>query len=74
MNIKMLTLQAGPQGVRKAGVVYDVPDVEAKQLIAGGYAVVAPADEKPAAKPAAAERTARGKRGETTAKVVDPDE
>ena len=34
----MLTLQAGPKGVREPGKEYDVPDKEAKDLIAGGYA------------------------------------
>lgn len=38
MKIKMLTLQAGPAGVRKPGVTYNVSDEEAKALIAGGYA------------------------------------
>ena len=38
MNIRMLALQAGPTGVRELGKVYDVPDQEAKALIAGGYA------------------------------------
>lgn len=39
MRIKMLTIQAGPNGTREAGQVVDVPDEEARQLIAGGYAV-----------------------------------
>ena len=38
MKVKMLTLQAGPKGVREPGKEYDVPDKEAKELIAGGYA------------------------------------
>ena len=42
MLIKMLTLQAGPQGTREAGQFYDVPDKEAKALIKDGYAVQAP--------------------------------
>lgn len=41
MKVKMLTLQAGPQGVREVGHVYDVPDKEARMLIDGGYAVEA---------------------------------
>ncbi len=39
MRIKMLTLQAGPAGVRQIGAVCDVPTAEAEDLIAGGYAV-----------------------------------
>ena len=39
MQIRMLTLQAGPNGVRQAGQLYEVPDAEAQDLIAGGYAV-----------------------------------
>lgn len=38
MKIKMFTLMAGPQGVRKPGEVYTVPDEEGRALIAGGYA------------------------------------
>lgn len=41
MKIKMLTLQAGPQGVREAGKTYEVPEKEAKALIVGGYALSA---------------------------------
>ena len=47
MKIKMLTLQAGPQGVREVGHVYVVPDKEAKELIEGGYAVEVRRDEEP---------------------------
>lgn len=39
MKVKMLTLQAGPNGVREAGRIYDVPEAEARQLIEGRYAV-----------------------------------
>jgi len=35
----MLTLQAGPDGVRNPGSVHDMPPTEAEELIAGGYAV-----------------------------------
>ena len=38
MKVKMLTLQAGPNGVREPGKVYDIPAIEAKSLIGGGYA------------------------------------
>jgi hypothetical protein len=47
MRIKMLTLQAGPQGVREVGHIYSVSDKEAKQLIDGGYAVDVRRDEEP---------------------------
>lgn len=39
MKIKMLTLQAGPNGVRNPGEVHDVSPAEAEELLAGGYAV-----------------------------------
>lgn len=38
MRIKMLTLDAGPGGVRRPGQVYEVPDKEAQELINGGFA------------------------------------
>ncbi len=41
MRIQMLTLYAGPAGVRDIGKVYDVPTAEAKDLIAGGFALAA---------------------------------
>jgi hypothetical protein len=63
MKITMLSLMAGPTVLRKAGKTYDVPDKEAKELIAAGYAVAA----KPE-KGEVAETASRGKRGETAAK------
>lgn len=54
MKIKMLSLMAGPGGTRHPGQVCtvgeDVTAAEAKQLIAGGYAVEVAADAS--AKPA----------------------
>lgn len=41
MKIQMLTLQAGPDGVRQPGSVHDVPAAEAKELIDGGFAIPA---------------------------------
>ena len=38
MQIKMKALMAGPNVLRQPGKVYDVPDAEAKELIAGDYA------------------------------------
>jgi hypothetical protein len=51
MNITMLTLQAGPNGVREAGRNYDVPDKEAKALIDGGYAIAVKASVERAVGP-----------------------
>lgn len=41
MKIRMRTLASGPAGHRMAGKEYTVPDAEAAELIAGGYAVEA---------------------------------
>lgn len=38
MRVKFLSLDAGPDGVRQANSVHDVPEAEARDLIAGGYA------------------------------------
>jgi hypothetical protein len=72
MRIKMLTLMAGPDEVRKPGQIVDVPDKEAKSLVDGGYAVAVKATEEARR----AERTTRGKRGETATdpKVEDAEE
>lgn len=45
MKIRMNTTSAGPEGVRFAGHVYDVPDEEARLLVNGHYAEQAGADE-----------------------------
>ena len=37
MKIRMKTTSAGPAGSMQAGREYEVPDAEAKDLIAGGY-------------------------------------
>ena len=65
----MLTLQAGPAGVRQAGSVHDVSIAEAEELIAGGYAEKVGSAK---AVPAAAEgkpRTATRSRGRTATKL-----
>lgn len=62
MRIQMLTLYAGPEGVREIGKTYDVPAAEAKELIAGGYALV-PADVEPEEPEADEATTPRPKRG-----------
>lgn len=59
MKIKMLTLSAGPAGIRQPGKVYDLSPEEAARLIEAGYA------EKVEAKAAAAPRTASRKGGRT---------
>lgn len=38
MKIKMLTLAAGPDGVKHPGTIYDVDAKEGKALIEGRYA------------------------------------
>lgn len=65
MKIRMRTTSAGPDGVRLAGSVCIVSEVEGKALIDGRYAtevVAAPLDETATAAPApetAATRTGR---------------
>lgn len=66
MKITMLTLQAGPSGVRKPGITYSVPDAEAQELIKGGYAVKA----ETAAAPRAATKS-QGRKA-TKLEAVDP--
>lgn len=53
MKISMKTLASGPTGVLRPGVVYNLPEEEAKQLIDGRYAV-AVEDSTPAPGPDAA--------------------
>lgn len=62
MKIKMLTLMAGPDGVRQPGKVYDLPPAEAAALIEAGAAekVEAKAEPQPSAP-----RTATRKGGRT---------
>lgn len=38
MKVKMITLDAGPNGVKEPGKTYNVDAKEAKELIDGGYA------------------------------------
>lgn len=69
MKIKMITLQAGPNGTRNPGEVYDVPTAEAEQLIKGGYAekVHATEDANQGSKKSAPRTATRG-HGRTAAK------
>lgn len=66
MKVTMRTLSAGPTGTLRPGQTYDLPDEEAKQLIAGNYAV--PASRGTAA--GQAEKAVATERTETTAAVA----
>lgn len=48
MKVEMKTLQAGPDGIRRAGQIYTVSAETGKQLIAAGAAVMVEDDHKPA--------------------------
>lgn len=50
MRVKMLTLDAGPNGVRTPGLIYTVDDAEGQQLVDGGYAELVEASKPKAAK------------------------
>ncbi|HXF71506.1 MAG TPA: hypothetical protein VNO79_02720 [Actinomycetota bacterium] len=39
MRVQMLTLMAGPSGVREVGGIYELEDEEARALLDGGFAV-----------------------------------
>lgn len=66
MRVRMKTLMAGPDGVRKPDAVYDLPTAEAQALIDGGYAVKVEKADKPEA--ASAPRAATRSRGRTADK------
>lgn len=70
MKVQMLTLDAGPDGVRQPGKIYDVPATEAKTLITGGYAVDATNLKDPKRRSAPQQAVAR--RGKT-ATETNPD-
>jgi hypothetical protein len=72
MKIKMLTLDAGPDGVREPGKIYEVPNAEAKQLIAGGYAVDATHLDVP--KRRGAPEQAVSRRGKVATETDDGDQ
>ena len=59
MRVEILTLQAGPHGVRHPGEVCDVSKDEGKALVAGGFGRETdrsiPSQRETAAKPAPAE-------------------
>ncbi len=54
MRVQMVTLAAGPAGVREIGKVYDLEEEEATTLVDGGYAlpVSEPASEPDEDQPA----------------------
>jgi len=75
MKIKMLTLAAGPGGVRQPGQIYEVAEKEAKSLIEGGYAVDAAHLPEPVRRAAPARAVARrGKTATETEAGDGPDE
>ena len=39
MKVRMITLCAGPGGIWPPGSIVDLPDEQARQFVAGGYAV-----------------------------------
>jgi hypothetical protein len=69
MWIEMKTLSAGPKGSREPGKSYDVPDKEARELIAGGYA-----EEVKAPQRGIVAEKATGRRGREKAVSVKTDE
>lgn len=71
MKVKMLTLDAGPEGVRQPGKIYDVAEKEAKELIKGGFAVDA-TNLKPTRR--SAPERATGRRGQTATETDNPEE
>lgn len=71
MRVRMKTLMAGPDGVRRPDTVHDLPTAEAEALIAGGYAEKV---EKTTTPEASSEpRTATRGRGRTAAKAEAED-
>ena len=54
MRVRMVTRYAGPDGVWQPGAVVDLPEGQAMELVAGGYAEAA---EKAAKAPAPVETT-----------------
>lgn len=51
MRVRMKTLAAGPDGVHYAGMVYDLPEFQAREYVEGGFAEaidpLPPAKNKP---------------------------
>lgn len=68
MKVKMLTLDAGPDGIREPGKIYEMPEKEGRELIKRGYAVDA-AHLKPARR--AAPERATGRRGQAAIETDD---
>jgi hypothetical protein len=59
MKVRMRTLSAGPDGVRQAGRVYEVPKDEGEELIDRGFADPAGKDDIEEATAGASETAAR---------------
>ena len=82
MKVRMRTTSAGPTGTLRAGQIYNLPDAEAKELLAGGYADPVKASEAETADarpgPETAARTpagaSRGRTGNKPAKPAKPDQ
>jgi len=64
MKIKLLSITAGPDGVRHPGI-HDIPDDEARRLVAARFAVMVEPEVK--AKPQGVVEQARAKEPETAA-------
>jgi len=60
-KIRMITTSAGPEGCRPSGWEDDVDDKEARDLIAGGFAVAVKPPAATATKPKTAEKATRPK-------------
>lgn len=70
MRVKMLTLSAGPEGIRTVGGIYTVDDAEGQQLVDGGFAELVEASKPKASKPAASGKGA-GKKDENPKPPAD---
>lgn len=49
MEVKLLTLMAGPDGVKQPGAILNLPAKQARQMIADGQAIPVPAKKQTAA-------------------------
>ncbi len=75
MRVTFRTLCAGPAGVRQPGSTHDVPDLEGKQLVAGGYAFATDPPPTPTADegtPSATREALEVEKGETAALPKQP--
>ncbi len=65
----MLVAMAGTDGAANAGQVIDRPEKEARELVAGGYAVEVPAEKKPTPATAAPPAKPSGNKPARTARA-----